>query len=426
MKVTCTHCGKNYSVDTHKLPQGSSKAKCAGCGEWIFITHPDAAAPVEDPFDGGLTLPDSPQDFGGDGFETDPFEADPFEADDFDNTGAFAGSPGDSDFETGMDFSDMPSAEASEPATEPAKESSASPATPRSRKKGSGITTKFLLFSILPFIIICGLSFSYFRYFVMPKMDDQVTGTVSDAIWSIEQKHLHQQALTTARQVRQYLFSHPDLMSRDFNRDIYFKKTAVRKMGTSGYTFLYELPGPDQVWRFWAHANPRLAGKDITTLKSSQADFQAYWKILTSAKSKRPAPGFYDWKDKDGVSQWYMTTARVRGTPYVVGVTSKASEIDAKVAEVRTTTQAVITDAMQWTLTVMGLGALLAALIFIFYGRRIARRIVHLADVADRISLGEVDIEVDGGAKDEIGELGEAISRLRDSIKVAMAHLKRR
>ena len=74
----------------------------------------------------------------------------------------------------------------------------------------------------------------------------------------------------------------------------------------------------------------------------------------------------------------------------------------------------------------MGGGAFLGALIFIIYGRIITRRIIHLSEVADRISLGEMDMEVKLKGTDELAELGEAISRMKDSINVALSRLRRR
>jgi hypothetical protein len=45
-------------------------------------------------------------------------------------------------------------------------------------------------------------------------------------------------------------------------------------------------------------------------------------------------------------------------------------------------------------------------------------RIVALTTIADKISLGELDVEIDTRSTDEIGDLAEAILRMKDSIQI--------
>ena len=46
-----------------------------------------------------------------------------------------------------------------------------------------------------------------------------------------------------------------------------FKTLAVQKVGQTGYTALYELPGSDGIWRTWAHVNDKIIGIDMSKLK---------------------------------------------------------------------------------------------------------------------------------------------------------------
>lgn len=61
-------------------------------------------------------------------------------------------------------------------------------------------------------------------------------------------------------------------------------------------------------------------------------------------------------------------------------------------------------------LIVMGVTYILAS--------RVTAPIKHLADVADKVSKGEMDVVIDINRKDEIGELAEAFNRLIASIKI--------
>ena len=50
----------------------------------------------------------------------------------------------------------------------------------------------------------------------------------------------------------------------------------------------------------------------------------------------------------------------------------------------------------------------------------------HLTDTADRISVGELDAEIEIKSNDEIGELSEAIVRMQESIRLSIERLRKR
>lgn len=70
--------------------------------------------------------------------------------------------------------------------------------------------------------------------------------------------------------------------------------------------------------------------------------------------------------------------------------------------------------------------ALALTILFLFVVvRAITRPITHLREVADKISLGDMDAVINVDTKDEIGELGESFRRLQVSLKEAMDALER-
>lgn len=71
------------------------------------------------------------------------------------------------------------------------------------------------------------------------------------------------------------------------------------------------------------------------------------------------------------------------------------------------------------TLVVIGL-------IVTLYGHNLVSRIRHLTDVADRISVGELDAEFNIKSKDEIGSLAEAIKRMQDSLSLSIERLRKK
>jgi methyl-accepting chemotaxis protein len=56
-------------------------------------------------------------------------------------------------------------------------------------------------------------------------------------------------------------------------------------------------------------------------------------------------------------------------------------------------------------------------------GGRLSGQLVHLSEVADRVSMGELDASIDIESKDEVGVLASSFDRLRMSLKAAMSRL---
>ena len=66
------------------------------------------------------------------------------------------------------------------------------------------------------------------------------------------------------------------------------------------------------------------------------------------------------------------------------------------------------------------------AFIIIIYGYRLTRNIKYLTEAADRISVGDLEAEIEVTSKDEIGNLADAISRMQDSLRFSIERLRRR
>jgi methyl-accepting chemotaxis protein len=78
------------------------------------------------------------------------------------------------------------------------------------------------------------------------------------------------------------------------------------------------------------------------------------------------------------------------------------------------------------TFAILGGTLLLIGIIVSIYGHRLTGKIKSLTDVAERISIGDLGIEIETKSRDEIGELAEAISRMQDSIRLSIERLRRR
>jgi HAMP domain-containing protein len=70
--------------------------------------------------------------------------------------------------------------------------------------------------------------------------------------------------------------------------------------------------------------------------------------------------------------------------------------------------------------------ALAASLIFsIFVTQGITRRVLRLKDIADKVSMGDLETPVRVESNDEIGDLAYSLERMRASLKAAMVRLSR-
>jgi methyl-accepting chemotaxis protein len=65
-------------------------------------------------------------------------------------------------------------------------------------------------------------------------------------------------------------------------------------------------------------------------------------------------------------------------------------------------------------------------IIAFFASRAIVTPIRKLTDAANRISVGDLDVEISNTSKDEIGDLASAIMRMQDSIRLSISRLTRR
>jgi len=75
---------------------------------------------------------------------------------------------------------------------------------------------------------------------------------------------------------------------------------------------------------------------------------------------------------------------------------------------------------------VMLVAMVLMLVVVYFYSRSVVRPIRYLSEVADRISMGDLDTPIQVKAKGEVGLLAESIERMQTSVKAAIERLQKR
>ena len=388
MIVICEECGKKYEVDPSKIPGEKARFRCKACKHIIVVTKPKepVLAPEE-----GVKVQEHIR----------PLEITPSEKRE--------------------EIKREKKAESSETTDRRPKIELVE------KKRRFGLRAKMiLLFFVLPFLIILGTGAFYITQF--GKLSSAITKEGVDITTRLGEEMIANIARSVASQVKLYLDAHPSLDKRNFDTDPVFKPIAVQKVGKTGYTALYELPDAEGIWRTWAHANPKIIGIDMSTLKGALGEnFPGFWKIYTAVKAGKESKGYYAWKDPDGkIRDKFMVCTPVEGTKFIIAATTYISEFNQPMQELQTKAAEHIQTIRNLSLLILLLALAIFGVLVSLFGHRMTGKIKELTQAADRISVGDLDFEVKVKSNDEIGDLAEAISRMQDSIKLSIERLRRR
>lgn len=384
MIVICEECGKKYRIDPSKIKGDAARFKCRVCAHMIMVSKPSQVPSKAE----GTDIPVS---------EPAP-DAAPKELP-----------------------ANEPEIKLDPVASEHVQAKSALKSGPFNLR-----LKMLLLFFFIPFVLLIGASLLYL--WQQDKMAALLTDESTKVVNQMAEEKIADLSTAVAIQCRLYLLANPGLAKDDFMNDMGFKTLAVQKVGLTGYTALYEMPDSDGIWRTWAHVNPKIIGIDMATLKGPLGrNFPGFWKIYTGVKGGKRSQGYYTWQDKDGqFREKFMVCTPVAGTPYVVAATTYLDEFHGPV-NIMQTRAGELTEKTRWIIwAILGGTLLLIGLIVSIYSHRLTTKIKSLTDVAERISIGDLGIEIKTRARDEIGELAEAISRMQESIRMSIERLRRR
>ena len=383
MIVICEECGKKYRIDAEKIKGKAARFRCKSCNHVITVTKPESRPRPPAP------PPPPPR------VEEAPAEV----------------------------------AEERPPAPEPKKKEK-----PAKRKKKAALKTKglglrskmLMLFLLIPVVFIAVAGALYI--WQLETLTSLLTNESSGVVTRMAENAIAENARSVAKQCQLYLSGHPELKKENYNYDADLKRVAVQKVGLTGYTALYELPGSDGIWRTWAHANPKIIAIDMSKLKKPLGkSFPGFWKVYTGVKGGKESKGYYNWKDADGrFRDKFMVCTPVKGTSYIIASTTYLDEFTEPIKLMETRAKKLSLNTRNITLAILAATIILIGIIVSLYGAGLTGRIKSLTEVADRISVGELDAEIEIKSKDEIGALGEAISRMQESIRHSIDRLRRR
>ncbi len=310
------------------------------------------------------------------------------------------------------------------------------------KKLGMGMLTKLILGVFIPILIaffliwaliFYGLDFGGVRMESIKSIGEESLRDLSKisaneakvALNRLGEKMIKEKAIDVAGQMEIFIKSHPKMKREDLLKDPWLKSIAVQKVGETGYTAVHDNRGIN-----YFHVNPQIVGMDLHELAPK---LPAFWKIL-EASLKGPAWGYYDWKDADGkIRPKYMYLAPVKDTDLIVAATTYIDEFSkpAKALEIRMKSiesrylETYELKVQIFYLIIIAVVVILLMIIF-FYSRSIIRPIRQLSEIADKISMGELDTPIQIKATGEIGMLVESIERMQISVKAAIERLQKR
>ena len=134
-------------------------------------------------------------------------------------------------------------------------------------------------------------------------------------------------------------------------------------------------------------------------------------------------------------SIWYFeTTSRllVQESSKIVSrlaeekIAGKMDKFTGQVQLMQSRAKALIDKARMSSLIVLGATFLLIGIIVFVYAYRLTEKIKLLAEVAERISVGEIEMEIETKSRDEIGQLAKAIAGMQDNIRLSIERLQHR
>ncbi len=409
MVVICEECGKVYKLDSEKLKRSmkgkTSKIKCKVCDHIIQVSLPKDGE--ENSTAGNIQQvsvePPAP-------VKTQEPEA------------QIVNDSSEEEEEVTVP----------EPAAPPKKE--VKPQQKPAKKKGGGIGLRakmFFLFLLIPVTLMAASS--VFTQFQMLGLAKNITNESTSVVKQLAEQSIIDKAKSVASQCSIFLKNNPDLNKDDFYYNFDLKGISIQQVGTKGYTALVEIPETrddgDEKFMIWSHPNPDFIGTPLLpTYQPFLGDsYDKYRDLINKLRTGKGAAGYYTWKDEKNIEKdRYVSIEPIEQTPYIIVSSTYIEDFTGPITRLEDDANKLTEQTRYITIVILSVILLLIFMFIAIYGYRLTNNIGKLTDAADRISVGELDVQIDIRSNDEIGALADAISRMQDSLRFSIERLRRR
>lgn len=272
-------------------------------------------------------------------------------------------------------------------------------------------------------------------------LGDNATAAGREALTEIAKEKIRDKAQLVAGQVEYFLELHPDVTLNDiknYDEGIpQLEEIAVKEVGTSGTTFLVHSDTVEPV--VLIHEDITMEGMNLSKQEDVYPDL---YKIAKSTFGGKSASGYYRWETAPDIfKEKYVyaepvdfTTAdgennlTVWASTFMFEFTRPMDQLENTVNETLNETNSEVnqsvTSSRNITLLVFGAMIVIVSAVGFLFARSLVSPIEKLRDAADKISKGDMDVDVTVESEDEIGELSSAFARMKNSLQVTMERLE--
>ena len=187
------------------------------------------------------------------------------------------------------------------------------------------------------------------------------------------------------------------LLSSAMTLDAITKIVTNWRQGQTGSIFI-----ADQDGKVVAHQNEKFV--------QEQKDLSKHPLVLAAKNAVMNLVEFQDFNKNDSIG-----FARKTQLGWTIAVQQEKNEAFAALQKARTTA------LLLFIVTVISI-----VIIAYFASKAIVKPIRKLTEAANRISVGELSVEIEKVSQDEIGDLADAITRMQDSIRLSIERLRRK
>lgn len=403
MVIICEECGKVYKLDAEKLKKSvkgnSTKIKCKVCDHVInlTLTDNDIIASENPKFDENNNLEDS------------------IKIEEQDNESTVV---------------NVVNEEINDSTVEKKVKKEKKKIT-RNKSFIFGIRSKMILmFLIIPVFLTIGMAL--FSIKQMDKLASEITFQSTEVVKQLAEESIINKAKSVASQCSIFLKNNPDLNKDDFYFDLDLNRISIQQVGLKGYTALVELPNPedsDDMFTIWCHPDQKLIGKSLlkSFKKNLGEDFENFNKIIAQLRLGKGNYGYYKWFDNDNIlKDKFIAVEPIEQTKYIIISTTFIDDFTMPIVNLKKKSEETTNKTRNANYFICSILILIIGLFIIVYGYSLSKNIGKLTDAADRISIGELDVNINIKSNDEIGALAEAIIRMQDSLRFSIERLRKR
>ena len=239
----------------------------------------------------------------------------------------------------------------------------------------------------------------------------------------VEQR-IEEKAIALAAETSLFLKAHPDIKVEDLARTPMFASQVKAHADTNIDVAIYNVQGVNLL-----HVNPAFTGINLRELFAGNPEMLR----LVEGEFKNATSGYYDWKDNSGKTfPKFICFAPIQDTDLVAVVDAAVDELSKPAGTIEKRVDQIEKKYLQqyqdklklFFITIVAIMVIILAVV-ILISRTLIHPIRYLSEVANKISMGDLDTPIEIEAKGEVGMLAESIERMQTSVRQAIQRLRK-